>query len=213
MPGIKTIAMYLPQYHRVKENDEWWGSGFTEWRAVRASRPLFRGHEQPRQPFNNNYYDLLNQDTMIWQAALMHRYNIGGAAFYHYWFKDGRKILEKPAENLLLWQDIDMPFCFCWANGSWARTWSTIGNWSWSPLFDPEKQDDCSMLRASDGILLEQKYGDEPDWEEHFDYLMSFFKDRRYLCMAEKPIFLFYAPDSIPCLERMAIFWLSLIHI
>ena len=118
---MKVIAMYLPQFHRVKENDEWWGEGFTEWTAVRGAKQLFNGHYQPRIPQNRNYYDLLEKDTMLWQASLMKQYGIDGMCIYHYWFKDGRKILEKPAENLLQWKDVDMPFCFSWANETWAR--------------------------------------------------------------------------------------------
>ncbi len=112
---MKIIAMYLPQYHRTPENDEWWGEGFTDWEAVKKAKPLFEGHNQPRVPLNDNYYDLLEKNTMQWQADLMHEYGIDGMCIYHYWFKDGRQVLEKPAENLLRWTDIDMPFCFCWA--------------------------------------------------------------------------------------------------
>ena len=115
---MRTITMYLPQYHRVAENDKWWGEGFTEWTAVKAASPLFEGHKQPRIPLEDNYYNLLEKRTMEWQANLMKQYDIDGQCIYHYYFKDGKKILERPAENLLHWKDIDMPFCFCWANGS-----------------------------------------------------------------------------------------------
>ena len=116
MPEMKVIAMYLPQFHRLRENDEWWGEGFTEWTAVKAAEPLFEGHDQPRVPLNENYYDLLDKKTMEWQSELMKKYSVYGMCFYHYWFKDGRRILEKPAENLLNWNNVDMPFCFSWAN-------------------------------------------------------------------------------------------------
>ena len=111
---IRVIAIYLPQYHPIPENDKWWGKGFTEWSAVRAAKPLFSGHCQPVIPYEENYYDLLQKNTMEWQANLMHKYGIDGMCIYHYYFKDGRKILEKPAENLLSWTDVDMPFCFSW---------------------------------------------------------------------------------------------------
>ena len=152
----KIISMYLPQFHRVKENDEWWGEGFTEWTAVKQADSLFDGHYQPRIPLNGNYYDLLDKETMQWQADLMKKYGIDGQCIYHYWFKEGRQILEKPAQNLLKWTDIDMPFCFCWANESWARTWSGLKNTNaWSAKQEPKKQGDHN------GLLLEQYYGTE----------------------------------------------------
>ncbi len=108
---MKVIATYLPQFYRTPENDAWWGEGFTEWTAVKKADQLFDGHDQPRVPLNEFYYNLLDKSTMEWQANLMHKYHVFGMAFYHYWFKDGKRILEKPAENLLRWKDIDMPFC------------------------------------------------------------------------------------------------------
>ena len=122
MGKVKVIAMYLPQFHRVQENDEWWGEGFTEWTAVKSAIPLFKGHEQPKIPQNAQYYDLMNKEVMIQQCKLMKKYNVTGLCFYHYWFGEGKKILEKPAENLLRWKDINIPFCFCWANESWVRS-------------------------------------------------------------------------------------------
>ena len=110
MDKIKAIAMYLPQFHRTPENDKWWGEGFTEWTAVRKGKPLFEGHNQPREPLNDNYYDLLDKSTMEWQARIAKEYKVYGFCFYHYWFKDGKRTLDKPAENLLGWKDIDMPF-------------------------------------------------------------------------------------------------------
>ena len=126
MNRIKTIAMYLPQFHEVPENNEWWGEGYTEWIAAKKAEKLFDGHYQPREPLNDNYYDLMDKSTMLWQAEIARQYLLDGFCFYHYYFKEGRKILEKPAENLLKWKDVNMPFCFCWANESWGRTWSKI---------------------------------------------------------------------------------------
>ena len=122
---MKVLAMYLPQFHRVMENDQWWGTGFTEWTAAKGAEKLYEGHYQPRIPKNQYYYNLLDKDAMQWQAELMKKYHIDGMCIYHYWFKDSRRILEKPAENLLKWKNIEMPFCFYWANVTWARTWST----------------------------------------------------------------------------------------
>lgn len=188
----KVMAMYLPQFHRVPENDKWWGEGFTEWTAVRGAEPLFEGHNQPRVPLNKNYYNLLEHDTMAWQAELMHQYHIDGMAMYHYWFENGRKILEKPAENLLKWKDIDMPFCFCWANETWARTWTKIDNaTSWVSGDGKQSKSDGT------GVLLKQCYGREKDWEEHFQYLLPFFRDDRYIRVDKKPVFLIYKPQMV----------------
>lgn len=201
---MKTIAMYLPQFHRVPENDEWWGEGFTEWTAVKQAKPMFDGHNQPKEPLNDYYYDLAEKDVMKWQADLIRKYKVHGMCFYHYWFKDGRKILEKPAENLLGWKDIHMQFCFSWANESWARTWSgiTLKN-TWSNKFDNTVKVD----ENDNGILLEQKYGREKEWKEHFTYLLQFFKDERYIKTDNKPIFLFYKPMQIKCLDDMLEKW------
>lgn len=201
---MKVLAMYLPQFHRVKENDEWWGEGFTEWTAVRSAEKLFDGHEQPRVPLNGNYYDLLQKNTMKWQAELMKQYDIDGMCFYHYYFKKGRKILEKPAENLLKWRDIDMPFCFSWANESWVRSWSRFSKGdsnSWSLKFE---KIECSNF---DGVLLEQEYGDREAWKSHYEYLSNFFKDDRYIKHDGMPVFMIYKPLDIVCLKEMLDMW------
>lgn len=201
---MKTIAMYLPQFHNIPENDEWWGDGFTEWMAVKRAKPLFAGHQQPRIPLNRNYYNLLEKKTMEWQAELAKQYKVYGFCFYHYWFANGRKILEKPAENLLKWKDIELPYCFCWANQTWARTWSNIGDKNaWAMLYEKkgeEKSEDA-------GILLEQKYGREQEWQEHFAYLLPFFRDSRYIHIQGKPVFIFYKPEQIACLDEMITEW------
>ena len=194
--------MYLPQFHRTKENDEWWGEGFTEWTTVKHAEKLVENQYQPRVPLNNNYYNLLEKKTMMWQAGLMKQYGIDAQCFYHYWFKDGRQILEQPAENLLQWDDIDMPYCFCWANETWARTWSKLSNKNpWASTF--ERKGDV----LDSGILLEQKYGDEEHWRRHFEYLKSFFGDTRYIKIDNKPVFLIFQPTLIPCLNEMLDLW------
>lgn len=195
----QVMAIYLPQFHRVPENDEWWGEGFTEWTAVRGAEPLFAGHNQPRVPLNKNYYDLLEYDTMAWQAELMKKYHVDGMCIYHYWFEDGRRILEKPAENLLQWTDIQMPFCFYWANQTWSRTWKKLrDSCTWSGVYEgPQKKNET-------GILLKQSYGREKDWEEHFLYLLPFFEDERYIKIDNKPVFIIYRPDDIFSLWDMS---------
>lgn len=192
MKNIKTIAMYLPQFHQIAENDEWWGEGFTEWQAVQKAGPLFEGHDQPRKPLQGRYYNLLDKDTMKWQAKLAKDYLVDGFCFYHYWFENGRRILEKPAENLLKWQDIDMPFCFSWANESWIRTWENVaeGN-AWAEKFDGS----IGEKAGQKGVLLHQDYGTEKDWREHFEYLLPFFLDKRYISVDGKPVFVIYKPE------------------
>lgn len=200
---MKVLALYLPQFHRVLENDVWWGDGFTEWTAVKEATPLYEGHKQPRVPYHGEYYNLLEKDTLLKQCNLMHEYGIDGMCFYHYWFKDGRKILEKPAENLLTWKDIDMPFCFSWANESWIRSWSKVqGGNPWAIKYDKK------INRFDDeGLLLEQQYGAEEEWKQHFYYLLSFFKDERYIKHEGRPVFLIHRPHKIDCLRGMLNCW------
>ena len=149
----KIIAFYLPQFHTIPENDSWWGKGFTDWINVKKARPLFHGHQQPKIPQGDNYYDLSSPETIRWQAQLANKYNIYGFCFYHYWF-NGKLLLEKPAEMLLRHPDIPLRFCFSWANEPWARTWDG----------------------KSHQILINQEYGNEDDWVKHFDYLLPFFQ-------------------------------------
>lgn len=170
---MKVFAFYLPQFHAIQENDKWWGEGFTEWVNVKKAKPLFKGHNQPKVPLNNNYYNLLKKDTLKWQSELIKEYNVDALCFYHYWFS-GHKLLEKPAEILLKNVSIDLPFFFCWANESWTRTW------------DGNNRD----------VLIAQDYGNEDNWIEHFNYLLPFFKDKRYQKHDGKPIFLLYRSFS-----------------
>ena len=201
---MQIIAMYLPQFHRTEENDKWWGDGYTEWTAVRGAESLYEGHIQPRIPLGNNYYNLLEKSTMAWQADLMRQYGIYGVCMYHYWF-NGKKILEKPAENLLQWKDIQMPFCFSWANETWARSWSKIeGINAWAEQYEK------GQAPKKSGILLKQEYGIYEDWKKHFDYLMPFFMDSRYIKVDEKPVFIIYKPMLIECLKDMVDSWREL---
>ena len=180
---MKILAYYLPQFHEIEENNEWWGKGFTEWDNLKKSRSLFKGHNQPLKPLNSNYYNLLEKDVMIWQTQLADRYGVYGFCYYHYWFK-GRKFMEKPLENLLGWRDIQQKFCFCWANHSWTRRW--VGD---------------------NTVLLKQEYGNEEDWKEHINYLIKFFKDSRYIKKENKPVFIIYNPNDIENLKEMIILW------
>lgn len=180
----KIIAFYLPQFHSFPENDEWWGKGFTDWVNVKKAQPLFEGHEQPRIPLGYNYYDLKKVETLRWQAELANRYGVYGMCFYHYWF-NGKLLLERPAEILLGQKEIPMRFCFSWANEPWARTWDGKAH----------------------EVLMPQAYGDETDWASHFDYLLPFFKDERYIKENGCPMFVIYKSSSIKCAKEMMHLW------
>lgn len=179
--GTKIIPFYLPQFHEIPENNEWWGNGFTEWTNVKKAEPLFEGHDQPRIPLEDNYYDLLNDSVKIWQAELAKKYGIFGFCYYHYWFKGGRQLLEKPAEQMLGNRSVDFPFCFCWANENWSKNWDG-GNRE---------------------VIMEQGYGGVQDWENHFQYLLQFFRDDRYITVHGKPLFIIYKPEQIIDLYQM----------
>ena len=186
---MKILALYLPQYHRIPENDNWWGEGFTEWINVKKGTPLFKGHYQPKIPLNNNYYDLSdgNGEVWRWQAELAREYGIYGFCIYHYWF-EGKMLLEKPMEILLRRKDIDVNYCICWANETWRRTWYGLRN----------------------EVLIEQTYGTEDDWKNHFKYLLPFFKDSRYIKIKNRPVIHIYRSSEIENLSLMRTLWDSM---
>ena len=193
--------MYLPQFHRTEENDRLWGEGFTDWTAVRSAEKLFEGHDQPRVPYGRNYYDLLERGTMEWQWSLAQKYGISGFCFYHYYFGNGRMALNTPAENLLKWDDLPMRFCMSWANESWTASWSRLKNTnSW---YKGEE----SGQGAAEEMLIEQEYGGPDEWKAHFDYLLPFFKDSRYITMNGCPVFLIHRPELVPNLSEMIGCW------
>ena len=177
----KVIAFYLPQYHSIPENDKAWGKGFTEWTNVKKSYPYFKGHYQPRVPLNQNYYNLLDPGVQEWQSSLAQEYDVFGFCYYHYWFKDGKMLLQKPAENMLHNSKIKEPFCFCWANENWSKTWT--GN-------DKE-------------LIISQDYGGLEDWKAHIAYLIKFFRDDRYITIDGKPVLIIYKPELIPNIKKM----------
>lgn len=184
---MKIISFYLPQFHEIEENNRAWGKGFTEWDNVKTAKSLFKGHNQPRKPLNNNYYNLTDINVIKWQAKLAQKYGIDGFCFYHYWFKDGKHVLEKPSELFLYNKDIDLQFCFSWANEPWTKTWHGASG---------EKE-----------VLLEQHYGEKKQWKEHFEYLLQFFQDKRYIIKDNKPIFLIYHINKIGCFRQMIDYW------
>lgn len=201
--NIKAIAFYLPQFHRIPENDKWWGEGFTDWQAVKDARAFIDNQKQPRHP-KKGYYTLLSSETLKWQADLVQKADIYGLCFYHYWFKEGKQLLEKPAEILLKDKTINMRFCFSWANESWIRTWSNIAGNVWTDKYDARTG---TNSQTEKGMLIEQEYGLEEEWRKHFEYLCPFFADERYIKHDGKPVFILYRPNAIPRLAHMVRCW------
>ena len=183
--GVKAIAFYLPQFYPIPENDRAWGQGFTEWDNVKRARPLFEGHNQPRKPENGNYYRLTDPAARRWQEGLAKRHGIFGFCYYHYWFGKGKKLLEKPAEQMLADAETDFPFCFSWANEPWTKKWDG----------------------GSGEVIVPQDYGGTEDWQAHIEYLLPFFRDARYITLDGRPVLLIYKPEEIPHLEDMLRCW------
>ena len=183
---VKALALYLPQYHRIPENDEWWEEGYTEWTAVRRAESLYKGHVQPKVPLGGKYYDLVEEgvETWTWQAELAQNSGIYGFCIYHYWF-NGKLLLEKPMEILRDNPQINIRYCICWANEPWARTWDG----------------------KPTSVLMNQVYGGEKDITDHFDYLLSFFKDSRYIKIDNKPVVNLYRSCNITYLRDMLKIW------
>lgn len=177
MEGVKSIAYYLPQFHPIPENDQWWGKGFTEWTNVTKAKPLFRGHYQPRFPADLGYYDLRIPEVREEQAKMAKEHGIHGFCYYHYWFGNGKQLLERPFNEVLRSGKPDFPFMLCWANQTWKGIW--FGN------DNPE-------------VLIEQTYPGMEDYVEHFNYLVKAFKDPRYIKVDGKPVFQVYMPLDIP---------------
>lgn len=200
----KIVAMYLPQYHEVKENSEFWGEGFTDWVSVKKANPLYEGHNQPQIPLNDNYYDLSQKESIKWQIGLAKKYGIYGFGIYHYWFSNDKVLLTKPAELILENKDLDIPFFFAWDNASWRRTWSKFRGNAWAPLQDAEKKSEGKGKKES-SILIEYVLGTEKDWENHFNYLLPYFKDDRYIKQDNKPVFEIFNYSSE--IKKMADCW------
>ena len=172
----RVIALYLPQYHPIPENDEWWGPGFTEWMNVVKARPLFKGHVQPRLPADLGFYDLRLPETRERQAELAKEAGIEGFCYYHYWF-GGKQLLERPFNEVLTSGKPNFPFCLCWANHTWSnKTWNRHSN------------------REANAVLMEQVYPGDEDDEAHFLSVLPAFKDPRYIQVDGKPVFFLYNP-------------------
>jgi hypothetical protein len=186
----RLIAIYLPQFHPIPENDAWWGKGFTEWTNVGKAKPLFKGHYQPRVPADLGYYDLRIPEVRVEQAALAKEHGIEGFCYWHYWFGNGKRLLERPFNEVLNSGNPDFPFCLAWANHSWKNK-----------QFNKE---------GDDTMLIEQLYGGAADYTEHFNALLPAFKDKRYMRVDNKPIFMIYAPFDMPDVIDFMVLWQQL---
>ncbi len=180
---MRIISFYLPQYHPIPENDQWWGKGFTDWTNVAKSNPRFMGHHQPHLPADLGFYDLRLEETRLAQAELAKQYGIHGFCYYHYWF-NGKMLLEQPFDKVLASGKPDLPFCLCWANENWTRTW------------DGRDRE----------VLIAQDY-DRYDPEQHILWLDRAFADQRYIRIQGKPLFLVYRPEDIPDIGKIIWIW------
>lgn len=191
--------MYLPQYHQIPENDLFWGKGYTDWVTVRNAKPFYEGHQQPKVPLNNNYYDLSEKDSIKWQTNIAKNYGIYGFGIYHYWFNNEKNLLTRPAEIIYKNKDIGIHYFFAWDNVSWRRTWSNVSGNDWAPTMD------SSAPHSGNGILQEYILGKEADWKQHFEYLLPYFQDDRYIKQDGKPVFvIFHYSKEI---HNMSLYW------
>jgi len=188
----RIIALYLPQFHSIPENDKWWGKGFTEWTNVGKAKKLFRGHYQPRVPADLGYYDLRMAETRKAQADLAREHGVEGFCYWHYWFGNGKRLLEGPFTEVLTSGEPDFPFCLAWANDSWqAKLWNSEGT-------------------SQNYILQEQLYPGNEDYIAHFNALLPAFKDRRYIRVNDMPLFKVYKPFEVPEMTAFIHLWQKL---
>jgi lipopolysaccharide biosynthesis protein len=173
---VRLVASYLPQFHPIPENDQWWGKGFTEWTNVGKATPLFKGHYQPRVPADLGYYDLRLKESRCAQAEMAQKYGIEAFCYWHYWFGEGKRLLEMPFNEALNNDRTTLSFCLGWANETWSGIWHG----------------------AKDKVLIEQKYLGREDYIRHYRDVSKAFFDRRYFKVTNKPLFLVYKPMQIP---------------
>jgi len=185
--SARLIAFYLPQFHPIPENDEWWGKGFTEWTNTAKARPLFRGHMQPHIPADLGFYDLRLPETRIAQADMARQYGIEGFCYWHYWFA-GKRLIERPFNEVLASGEPDFPFCLGWANQTWSGIWHG----------DPNR------------ILIEQTYPGVADYTNHFNAILPALADNRYMRVDGKPLFVIYCPWELPNPREFTDCWRSL---
>ena len=188
----RVIALYLPQFHPIPENNRWWGPGFTEWTNVAKAKPLFKGHVQPKIPADLGFYDLRLPEVRQQQADLAHEVGIEGFCYYHYWF-GGKQLLERPFNEVLASGKPDFPFCLCWANHSWSnKTWNRKSN------------------MQSNSMLIEQTYPGYDDDYNHFMNVLPAFRDKRYITIDGKPVFFLYNPWEHTRVKEWIVTWRKL---
>lgn len=183
---IRSIAFYLPQFHPIPENDEWWGKGFTEWTNVGKAKRYFKGHYQPRVPADLGYYDLRVPETRKAQADMARTYGIEGFCYWHYWFGNGKRLLERPFNEVLKSGEPDFPFCLAWANETWKGFHHGLTNRN---------------------VLIEQVYPGEKDVEAHFYEVLPAFLDKRYITVHGKPLFTIFKPMNLPDAKAFITQW------
>lgn len=186
--ATRLIAFYLPQFHPIPENDEWWGKGFTEWTNVVRAKSLFKGHYQPHLPGELGFYDLRCPEVREAQAALASEHGIYGFCYYHYWF-NGRRLLERPFDEVLRSGRPSLPFCLCWANENWTRAWDG----------------------HTKSLLIGQNYSAEDD-RRHILHLIESFRDERYIKINGRPLMLIYRAEHLPDAPRTAEIWREECH-
>lgn len=170
----RVIAYYLPQFHPIPENDKYWGKGFTEWTNVAKAKPLFKGHYQPRIPADLGFYDLRLPEVREQQAQMAREAGIEGFCYWHYWFGNGKRLLQRPFNEVVQSGKPDFPFCLAWANHSWkTSTWENGGK---------------------DRMIVEQRYLGEEDYTMHFQEVLPSFRDKRYITIEDKPLFAIFDP-------------------
>ncbi len=184
----RLIAFYLPQYHPIPENDEWWEKGFTEWTNVTKAKPFFPGHHQPNLPADLGFYDLRVPETRIAQAELAREHGVEGFCYWHYWFGNGKRILERPFNEVLRSGEPDFPFCLGWANHTWPGSWD----------------------RNTERVLAQQTYPGKQDYKTHFDVVAEAFADNRYMKVYGKPIFVVFLPGELPNSIEFTDYWREL---
>ena len=190
--NARVIAFYLPQFHPILENNKWWGVGFTEWTNVGKAKPLFKGHYQPRVPADLGYYDLRMSEVREAQAEMARNAGIEGFCYWHYWFGNGKQLLERPFNEVLESKSPDFPFCLGWANESWSN-----------------KHWEAGTRQMNESVLMEQQY-DIEDYKKHFYAVLPAFKDKRYITVEDKPLFLVFKPLAIPDSKEFIDLWQKL---
>ena len=185
-PKARVLAYYLPQFHPIPENDEWWGKGFTEWTNVGKAKRYFLGHYQPRIPADLGYYDLRVPETREAQAEMAREAGLEGFVYWHYWFGNGKRLLERPFNEVVASGKPDFPFALAWANQTWSGTLH-------------------GLIKGN--TLIEQQYGGEADYTAHFNALLPAFKDKRYITCEGKPMFMVYAPTDVPNMAEFIQLW------